>query len=50
MKTAMILAGGSGTRLGKGVDVPKCMLLVKGKTLLDRQLEWLESNGFNIRS
>ncbi|VVC03227.1 UTP--glucose-1-phosphate uridylyltransferase AglF [Candidatus Burarchaeum australiense] len=43
---AIILAAGSGTRLGKYTkDMPKCMLSVRGKTLLERQLEALAEAG-----
>ena len=46
MKTAIVLAGGKGTRLGDTLP-PKGMLVVNGKTMLDRQLDWLESEGFD---
>jgi hypothetical protein len=46
MKTAVILAGGKATRLGDDMP-PKAMLEVNGKTLLDHQLDWLESEGFD---
>jgi len=45
MKTAIVLAGGKGTRLGD-VLPPKAMLKINGNTLLDLQLEWLEREGF----
>lgn len=45
MKTAIILAGGKGTRLGEDLP-PKAMLDVQGKTLIQRQLEWLVSENF----
>lgn len=42
----LILAAGRGRRLGAKVDeVPKCLLRVGGKTLLDHQLDMLESAG-----
>jgi len=42
----LILAAGRGRRLGANVDeVPKCLLRVGGKTLLDHQLDMLESAG-----
>lgn len=41
----VILAGGKGTRLGKRLP-PKAMLRLNGKTLIDRQLEWLYKQGF----
>lgn len=41
MKT-IILAGGKGTRLPvSGADKPKVLVEVAGKTILDRQIEWL---------
>lgn len=45
MKTAIILAGGKGTRLGDKLP-PKGMLEINGKTLLQRQLDWLKSEKF----
>lgn len=45
MKTAIILAGGKGTRLGENLP-PKGMLEINGKTLLQRQLDWLHSEKF----
>lgn len=42
----LILAAGRGRRLGAKVEeVPKCLLRVGGKTLLDHQLDMLESAG-----
>ena len=41
MTTAIILAGGQGTRLGG--NVPKAMLEINGKPLIQRQLEYLAS-------
>lgn len=46
MKAAIVLAGGRGTRLGDGLP-PKAMIDVNGKTLLQRQLEWLAREGFD---
>ena len=45
MKTAIILAGGKGTRLGDKLPT-KAMLEINGKTLLQRQLEWLFAEKF----
>jgi len=43
---AIILAAGSGTRLDKYTkNLPKCMLDLDGKTLLERQIETLRSAG-----
>lgn len=43
---ALILAAGSGTRMGKYTEnLPKGMLNVLGKTLLERQLETLRASG-----
>ena len=44
MKNVIILAAGEGTRLRPfTLDRPKCLVEVEGKSLLDRQLEVLES-------
>ena len=43
---AIILSAGQGSRLGHLVDeAPKCLIDFNGRTLLDRQLDTLESNG-----
>ena len=43
---AIILSAGQGSRLGHLVDErPKCLIDFNGRTLLDRQLATLESNG-----
>jgi len=45
---AIILAAGKGTRLWKYTDnIPKCMLNFKGKTLIERQIVTLRSNGID---
>jgi len=45
---AIILAAGSGLRLnGTCGNIPKCLLEVGGRTLLDRQIESLRDNGIN---
>ena len=43
--SAVILAGGMGKRLG--MDVPKALVGLNGKTLLDYQIEWLNSFGIS---
>ena len=40
---AVILAAGQGTRLGE--DVPKCLIKIRGRTILERQVELLKSIG-----
>ena len=45
MKTAVILAGGLGTRLGMS-GTPKAMLGIDGKTLIQHQLDWLAEIGY----
>lgn len=46
MKKAIILSAGQGSRLGHLVDgKPKCLVDFGGRTLLDRQLDTLETNG-----
>src|SRR5690349_2519576 len=43
---AIILSAGQGSRLGQLVqDAPKCLIDFNGRSLLDRQLDTLESNG-----
>lgn len=45
---AVILAAGKGTRMGKYTEnLPKGMLCVEGKTLIERQLETLRSAGIS---
>ena len=47
MKTAVILAGGKGTRLAEvRADVPKPMMTVLGKPLLAYQIDLLKAHGF----
>lgn len=46
MDKAIILSAGQGSRLGHMVDdKPKCLIDFAGRTLLDRQLDTLDSNG-----
>src|SRR3989344_4049502 len=46
LKTAVILAGGKGTRLEeKTEDTPKPLIPVAGKPLLERVISWLKKNG-----
>ncbi len=43
---AIILAAGIGSRLGEiGKNTPKCLIEIAGKTLLERQIEILNSSG-----
>ncbi len=45
-KTAVIIAGGKGTRLEEHTeDLPKPLIPVAGKPILERILEWLKKNG-----
>jgi len=45
---AIILAGGKGTRLPKDEQkIPKCLVEVSGKPILQRQIEQLRMHGFN---
>ncbi|MFA6036357.1 MAG: NTP transferase domain-containing protein, partial [Candidatus Micrarchaeia archaeon] len=45
---AIILAAGQGTRLGKYTkDLPKCMLALAGKTLIERQVAALRKAGIS---
>jgi NDP-sugar pyrophosphorylase family protein len=43
---AVILCGGEGWRLKPDTWVPKPLLKIDDKTLLDRQVNWLVNNGF----
>lgn len=48
MKQAIILAGGKGTRLKERLNgLPKPLIDICGKPLLERQIECLKSYGFN---
>ncbi|MFQ6080924.1 MAG: NDP-sugar synthase [Candidatus Bathyarchaeia archaeon] len=46
MREAIILAGGEGWRLKPHTWIPKPLLKINGETLIDRQISWLYSNGF----
>ncbi|MCR4284920.1 MAG: nucleotidyltransferase family protein [archaeon] len=46
LKTAVIIAGGKGSRLEEHTeDLPKPLVPVGGKPILERILEWLKKNG-----
>ncbi len=46
VKDVVVLCGGMGKRLGKvGVDLPKAMVPLNGKPIIDYQIEWLRSHG-----
>ena len=46
IRDAIILCGGSGKRLGEiGKNLPKAMIPIKGKPIIDYQIEWLKSYG-----
>jgi NDP-sugar pyrophosphorylase family protein len=46
LKTAIIIAGGKGTRLGESCsEIPKPMVLLNGKPILERIVNWLKING-----
>ncbi len=47
IKTAVILVGGAGLRMRPFTeDMPKCMVLIKGKPLIHWTVSWLKSCGF----
>ena len=46
MKEAIILAGGEGWRLKPATWVPKPLLKINKKTLIDHQIDWLRSHDF----
>jgi len=46
MGEAIILAGGEGWRLKPATWVPKPLLKINKETLIDRQISWLRSKGF----
>jgi len=46
IKEAIILCGGSGKRLGDiGKSLPKAMVPIKGKPIIDYQIDWLKKYG-----
>ena len=47
LKEAIILAGGEGWRLKPATWVPKPLLKINKRTLLDHQIEWLRSHDFD---
>lgn len=48
MIKAVILAGGRGSRLGNIIaNIPKSMVHIAGKPLLEYQVKWLKKNGVN---
>ena len=47
MREAIILAGGEGWRLKPATWVPKPLLKINKKTLIDHQIEWLRSHDFD---
>jgi len=48
---AVILAAGIGNRLSlvRDAKIPKCLIEIGGKTLLERQLETLKACGFSVK-
>jgi len=46
LREAIILAGGEGWRLKPATWVPKPLLKINKHTLIDHQIEWLQSHGF----
>ena len=47
MREAIILAGGEGWRLKPATWVPKPLLKINKKTLIDHQISWLRSHDFD---
>ena len=46
LQTAVIIAGGKGTRLGAMVsDIPKPMVMLNDVPILQRIIAWLKKNG-----
>lgn len=42
---AIIMAAGIGSRLNSGTKLPKCMLEISGKPIIQHQLEMLDHAG-----
>ncbi|MCK4320617.1 NDP-sugar synthase, partial [Candidatus Bathyarchaeota archaeon] len=46
MQEAIVLAGGQGWRLKPTTWIPKPLLKINKQTLIDHQISWLRSHGF----
>jgi mannose-1-phosphate guanylyltransferase/phosphomannomutase len=47
IRQVVIIAGGKGTRMGVSAETPKSLLLIDGKSILERQIEFFIKNGFD---
>lgn len=47
MVKAIILAAGKGTGFGSGHTIPRCLIEIGGRTILERQIDALKSCGIN---
>lgn len=47
IRQVVIIAGGKGTRMGPSAVSPKSLLLINGKSILERQIEFFVKNGFD---
>lgn len=46
---AIVLAAGRGSRMGEGTaDIPKCLMMLAGRTLIDRCIDSLKQAGFEV--